>query len=243
MDAYSGKNLWNLTGLMTKLAIAEGYAVSIDGMDNQIYCFGKGQTAVSVVASPKVSAQGSSVLIEGTVFDQSPGAKDTPAIADAYMSPWMEYMYHQQPKPSNVEGVSVHITAIDPNGNFQDIGTVTSDADGVFGTMWTPPVPGVYKVTASFEGTNSYFKSQGTAMFAVSTASAAPIVTQTPIVTSPPTPTVAPTSTPIQPVSPSPTQAVNPPTSAEPTTTYIAIGAAVVVIVLVAAVLLLRRRK
>ncbi len=211
INAQTGAYIWNITGLMTKIAIAEGYAVSIDGMDNQIYCFGKGQTAATVLASPKVSVQGNSVLIEGTVTDQSPGAKDTPAIADDSMTPWMEYLYHQQPKPTQAKGVKVHITAIDPNGNFQDIGNVTSDSDGMFGIVWTPPVPGVYKVTATFDGSKSYFRSQASTMFAVSTASSA-VVTPTPVVTPPPTQTTAPTSTPIQPVSPSPTQAVNPPT-------------------------------
>jgi hypothetical protein len=62
-------------------------------------------------------------------------------------------------KPTNATGVPIHITAIDPNGNFQDIGIVNSDASGNYATMWTPPVPGVYKITATFEGSKSYWSS------------------------------------------------------------------------------------
>jgi outer membrane protein assembly factor BamB len=59
-----------------------------------------------------------------------------------------------------------------------------------------------------------------------------------------PSPVVpSPVVTPIQSISPLPTQAVQPPTSESPTTTYIAIAVAVIVIVAAAAALVLRRRK
>ena len=45
----------------------------------------------------------------------------------------MEYVYEQQPMPTNVTGVPVTITAIDSNGNFI-IGTATTDASGTFGS-------------------------------------------------------------------------------------------------------------
>ena len=61
--------------------------------------------------------------------DQSPGAKGTPAIADANMQAWMEYLYEQQAMPTNAKGVEVTLTAIDPNGNTH-IGTATSDTSG-----------------------------------------------------------------------------------------------------------------
>ncbi len=38
---------------------------------------------------------GTSVMITGSVTDQSPGAAGTPAISDEDMSAWMEYMYVQ----------------------------------------------------------------------------------------------------------------------------------------------------
>ena len=67
---------------MGTIAIADGYAVCLDQMDLQIYNYGKGQTATTVTAAPKVSTQGVPSL-EGTVTDQSPGATGTPAISDS----------------------------------------------------------------------------------------------------------------------------------------------------------------
>jgi hypothetical protein len=183
INAQTGEDLWNITGLMTKIAIADGYAVSIDGMDNQIYCFGKGQTAVTVSASPKVAAQGNSVLIEGMVLDQSPGAKDTPAIADGSMTAWMEYLYHQQPKPTDAIGVPVRLTAIGPNGNSEDIGTAISDASGMFKRMWTPTQTGAYTITASFDGSKSYWASSSQTALGVSAGTSAPTPTATPATT------------------------------------------------------------
>ncbi len=45
----------------------------------------------------------------------------------------MEYLYMQRPMPENAKGVTVKYTAIDPNGNFQDIGEATADICGNFG--------------------------------------------------------------------------------------------------------------
>jgi hypothetical protein len=244
VDAETGEGIWNITGLMTALSIADGYAVSLNCMDHQIYCFGKGQTATTVTVSPKIIANGGSILLEGTVTDQSSGAKDTPAISDEDMTPWMEYLYKQHPQPTDAKGVSVHLTALDPNGNLQDIGYATSNALGNFAISWTPPVPGLYTVTAEFEGSNSYYASEAGTSFVVSEASA-PAVTMP---TQAPTGTVAPsvyTSTSVQPVSSSPSQAEapQPATSATSTTAYIAIAAVVIIVAVVAAAVLLRRRK
>ena len=54
----------------------------------------------------------------------------TPAISDESMGPWMEYLYENQAKPTNATGVPVELTAIDPNGNYIQIGSVTSDLTG-----------------------------------------------------------------------------------------------------------------
>ncbi len=245
IDAETGKEIWNITGWFHQGAIADGYMAIMNVADNQLYCFGHGQTATTVSAPEVAVPKGAPVLIKGTVTDQSPGAKDTPAISDEDMSAWMEYLYMQQPLPKNAKGVSVHLTAIDPNNNFQDIDTVTTDAKGNYFASWTPPVPGLYRVTASFAGSDSYFSSDAETGFIVSEAAASPAVTPTATATQPPVTSVSPTpvQTPVQPISPSPTQSVNPPTSAEPTTTYLAIGAAVIIIVAAAGALILRRRK
>ena len=86
----------------------------------------------------------------------------------------MEYVYHQASKPANTEGVSVEITAIDPNGNFQDFGKATSDASGTFIFTVNPnmiPVPGTYQIIANFAGTNSNYPSSAEAGFVVNSES------------------------------------------------------------------------
>ena len=197
---------------------------------------------------------GSSVVIEGTVTDQSPGAKDTPAISDEDMTEWMEYLYMQQAKPEDAKGVQVKLTAIDPNGNYQDIGEVTTDLNGNFGKMWTPPVPGEYHITATFEGSESYWPSDATTYMGVTEAPspAQPIepeptepVPTEPVPTEPvptePVPT-EPAPTEPEPAEPEPTEPTEAPLFS---TTDLAIIAAVVVAVVIgiAAYWILRKRK
>jgi len=189
IDAMSGAKVWDISGFfMGTMPIADGYLIGHNGYDNQIYCFGKGQTATTVAASPKVSTSGSSVLIEGTITDQSSGAEGTPAIADEYMSEWMEYIYMQQSCPMMVNGVKVKLETLDPNGNFYEIATVTSDASGMYKVMWEPPVPGEYTIIATFEGSESYYRSYAETAIGVQEASAGgsiePEPTETPMITS-----------------------------------------------------------
>jgi hypothetical protein len=174
VNATNGQFLWSVLNFATtsSLPIVDGYMLSLNTYDNQIYCFGKGLTATTVSAPQNVQPLGASVLIQGTVTDQGPGqtclgipAAGTPAIADQFMSPWMAYLYEQSPKPMNAIGVPVTLSVFDPNNNTYVIGTTTSDILGNYNLLWIPPVPGVYKITATFAGSNSYFSSQaGTAM-------------------------------------------------------------------------------
>jgi hypothetical protein len=192
IDAETGNGIWNITGWYQLPLIADGYVVANNIADNRIYCFGKGVTKTTVSGPEIVQPLGTKVLIEGSVTDESPGTKSSlltarfpngvPAIADEYMSEWMEYLYMQQPLPAietipvpedEVKGVIVKLTAIDPNGNFQDIGETVTDLNGNFGITWTPPVPGEYHVTATFEGSNSYWSSDATTYFAVTEAPSA----------------------------------------------------------------------
>ncbi len=181
------------------------------------------------------------MLIEGTVTDQTPASKDTSAIADEDIQAWMEYKWADQAKPIDAKGVTVHLTAMDPNGNMQEIGDVVTDLYGSFAKLWTPPVPGLYKVIATFDGTKSYWGSSAQTAFGVSKAAA---VTAPPLVTPSPPPTTAapPTEVPSESPSASPTSAI-PPKEAAPTTTYIAIGIAVIIVIAAAAALLLRKRQ
>jgi hypothetical protein len=169
--------------------LADGYLVVPNAYDNQLYCYAKGRSAVTVSAPDTAIAKGSSVLFKGTVTDQSPGqtclgmpAAGTPAIADASMTAWMEYLYQQQPKPTNATGVPVEFFAVDANGNYRNIGSTTSDATGFYSFEWTPDISGKYTVYASFAGSEAYYSSQATTAFAVDEAAAtpAPAATQGP---------------------------------------------------------------
>ncbi|MCW4003691.1 MAG: PQQ-binding-like beta-propeller repeat protein [Candidatus Bathyarchaeota archaeon] len=170
INATSGEELWSTLDFggtqCNSFPAADGVFVSFNCYDNQIYAYGKGLSATTVSASPKVSVYGGSVLVEGTITDQSPGetclgipAAGTPAIADDSMSAWMEYLYQQQAMPTNATGVEITLDALDPNGNFVHIGTVTSDASGLFKKAFVPEVPGEYTIIATFAGSKSYYSS------------------------------------------------------------------------------------
>jgi hypothetical protein len=95
------------------------------------------------------------------------------------MDAWMEYIFHDRPKPADATGVPVKLHAIDPNGNYVPIGTVTSDLTGVYGLKFTPQVPGTYQIVANFEGSNSYGPSTAQTYMAVGEAPATPVPTST----------------------------------------------------------------
>ena len=187
VDGETGELLWDIYGWFQAGGPvgADGYMAAVNGYDMQLYCFGKGQTATTVSGSPEVSIHGSSVLIKGKVTDQSPGAKDTPAISDASMSQWMEYLYMQKQKPSNATGVEVTLYVIDSNGNYRPIGVTTSDTDGFYSFDWTPDIEGKYTVIASFQGSESYWPSRAETAFVVNGVEPTP--TSQPAVVLPPT--------------------------------------------------------
>jgi len=232
-SATDGTPVWTFPGWHVIQAIADGYLVSYNAEDNRIYVFGKGPSATTVTVSSQVVSKGSSVLISGTVTDQSAGQAGTPAIADKDMSAWMSYLKRQQPIPANAEGVPVMLTATGPDGSVITIGAVTSDMSGVFKKLWTPQIDGEYTITATFLGSDSYGSSYAETVMGVTAAPAAS-PSSTPIAT--PTPTATPTAT----VSPSP--APNP-QGGFTTEMYIIAAAVVIIIVIAAVAVVLRRRK
>ncbi|MCW4018591.1 MAG: PQQ-binding-like beta-propeller repeat protein [Candidatus Bathyarchaeota archaeon] len=258
LNESTGDLIWDISfyGDRMGMAVSDGYLMTYNIYDGQVYVFGKGPSAITIDAPMTAVQLGSSLVIRGQVTDECAGAqqlvaedkfKSVPAISDEDQREWMEYLYMLQPKPADAKGVEVHLTAIDPNGNHQDIGTVTSDALGNYAIDWTPPVPGLYTVKATFEGSKSYARSEEGTAFVVSDAAVAPVVmpTQQTGGNAAPSQTTT-TQIPSQSSAPSaaPTQAVQPPTSSGmPTTTYIAIGAAIVVIVVAVVALILRKRK
>src|SRR5690606_22901271 len=116
IDTNNGELVWDLLSYTGRIppAVADSHLVIWNSFDCQIYTLGKGQTETSVTISPKIAVRDSSVIIEGTVIDQSPGTKDpnrqarfpkgVPAVSDESMSEWMEYVYMQQIKPTNTSG-------------------------------------------------------------------------------------------------------------------------------------------
>jgi hypothetical protein len=68
----------------------------------------------------------------------------------------------------------VKLVAVGPNGNVIDIGTVTSDSDGMFKKIWTPSSEGEYTVYATFDGSDSYYSSYAGTALGVTKAPQAP---------------------------------------------------------------------
>jgi hypothetical protein len=171
---------------------------------------------------------GGSVLIQGSVLDTSLASSDAavtvkypngvPAISDANMSTWMDYLHMQNAtllnNPPNCNGVPVTLTAVDPNSNTINIGTVTSNGGGHFAYQWNPTTAGLYTIYATFGGTDSYFSSYAQSSATVSTA-----------------PTVSPTPTPVSGLA-----------TTSDLLTYIVVAIVVIVIAIaIATVLMLRK--
>jgi hypothetical protein len=97
------------------------------------------------------------------------------------MTAWMEYLYMQQPMPTNATGVEVVIEVLDSNNNYYEVGRTTSDASGLYSLTFTPEVAGKYTIIARFAGSESYFSSYAeTAMYVDNAATATPQPTQAP---------------------------------------------------------------
>ncbi len=196
INATNGQQIWTLSSITAEFgsisyAMADGYNTWFNGYDNSIYVVGRGPSDTTVQAPLTAITAGNNVVIQGTVMDISSGTKQTeqaadfpngvPCASDASMTAWMRYVYQQQPCPTNFTGVTVTLTAIDPNNNFITLGKATTDANGLYHFTWTPPsVPGTYLVTATFAGTNGYWGSDA----------------QTAMVVQSPAPTAAPTASP-----------------------------------------------
>ncbi|MDR1993515.1 MAG: hypothetical protein LBQ98_08520 [Nitrososphaerota archaeon] len=166
MNATTGEKIWEIPAFFASIAQADGILTGYDGYDNKLYAIGKGPSETTVSTPQTEVPLRTNVLITGTVTDQSAGqtclgypAAGTPAIADDNMGDWMAYLYKQQPKPTTVAGVPVTLSIVDPNGNYYVIGKTTSDINGQYSLSYQPEVPGIYTVTATFGGTNSYYSS------------------------------------------------------------------------------------
>lgn len=80
----------------------------------------------------------------------------------------MRHLHDNAPAPLNATVVPVFLQAMGSNGTIIDIGTVTSDMSGSFSTLWTPPAEScTYQIIATFEGSESYWRSYATTAIAV----------------------------------------------------------------------------
>jgi hypothetical protein len=224
INCTDGTLVWKLSQYSpTSIGIVgDGYFISWNSFDNQIYCFGKGPTATTVTAPDTAQPLGTQVLVQGTVMDKSGGTNQDvistrfpnglPCMSDADQEAWMEYAYQQQVKPADATGVEVSISVVDPNDNCYEVGTATSDDMGFYKLAFTPEVPGEYSIYATFAGSESYYGS---------TAETSIVVEDAPAATPAPTPTPAPM-----------------------TDTYVlGIGSAILIAVIIGFVLLLLRKR
>ncbi len=195
INVTDGKGLWNITGCMSPAAIADGYLVAGNTFDGYTYTFGKGKSETTVESPLTQVTVGDKIIIKGTVLDQSPAQPGTPCVSAASMNSWMDYLHMQQPIPIDVVGVPVSLDAVDPNGNYIHIATVTSDRSGTFGFSWTPEIAGQYAITATFAGDDSYGSSWAQTYVSVVDAPAATPTPTTSTISMPPVETYSAIST------------------------------------------------
>jgi len=175
IDDNTGEEIWHIAMSPLDKIVADGVLMCGNYYDGLLYAFSKGPTATTVSASPSVISKGSTVLIEGTVMDQSPAQPGTPCISRESMTEWMEFLHMQKPCPLDVTGVLVDLRAMRSDGSLIEIGTATSDYAGTFKYMWTPPDEDVYTISATFDGSESYGGSWATTGLGVTEAPPEPI--------------------------------------------------------------------
>jgi outer membrane protein assembly factor BamB len=184
INATDGTEMWKLLDFNQGLGLADGNIVTCDEYTNNIYCVGKGPSGLTVDAPKGGIIQGNSFTITGIVTDQSPGAvayakkfglvNGLPAVSDDSQQAFMQYIYEQQIKPTDVKGLPVKIDALDPNGNIINLGTTTSNANGFYSFQVNPDMltagSGTYQVIATFAGSNSYGSSNAESAFTINSA-------------------------------------------------------------------------
>ncbi len=173
IDALTGELVWEINGAFRqtrwggRAIIGDSIIATMDTYDQQIYAIGKGPSSMTLTTSDGTTSVNRPIMIQGTIMDVSPGTKSdelqlrfpkgVPAVCDKDMSEWMLYVYKQFPAPM-ATGVDIRIDAIDPNGNYVNLGQTTSDANGRFTFKFTPDKDGQYDIYAFFDGSASYYK-------------------------------------------------------------------------------------
>jgi len=220
INETTGKIIWNLPIGISGTAIADGYLLGTDTDNGMQYVIGKGQTSTTVTAPTTGVQLGNSILVQGSILDMSPGKPNTPAVADEDMNEWMDYLYGQNAtllnSPPSPEGVPVRLYAIGSDGTVTEIGTATSDSSGKYAMAWAPSKADTYKITATFDGSDSYFGSWSETALLINESA-------------------EPTSTPASALT---LEAIN----TMVTTNVVIVGAAIIIAIAIVGVLLLRKR-
>lgn len=187
LNATTGGFLWKIHGTrMAPGAASDGYLVAASNYDGFLYVLGKGTSATTVTAPQPQIALGQSVLITGTVMDQSPAQPGTPCVSADSMSTWMDYVHMQMPIDGlyhnvSLNGVPVTLTAIGSDGSVTDVGTVTTNGYyGTFSKAWTPAKQDTYTIAASFAGDGSYGSSSAATAISVGPAVQQPTTPEIP---------------------------------------------------------------
>ena len=196
LNATTGEEVWRIDGAFRQVhwggpaVLGDSIIATQDSYDQRAYGIGKGPSSTSAIIRNDVLALGSSVLIQGTVMDVSPGTEDyaikarfpngVPAVSDESMSDWMLYVYKQFPH-ADIVGVPVYVHVLDENGNYRNIGETTTDPNGFFSLAWEPDIPGKYSVIVSFAGSKAYYPSYAYTAFFVDEAPPSPEPTPEPL--------------------------------------------------------------
>jgi outer membrane protein assembly factor BamB len=190
IDVQTGDVVWKMTGGFRQTCwgghaiIGDSIIAFQDTYEQRVYAVGRGPSKATVTASPKSSEYGTSVIVEGSITDISPGTEEyaiaarfpngVPCVSEASESEWMKYVYMQFERPTNATGVPITISVLDANGNYRNIGTTTSDSDGYFSYSWIPDIEGKYTIYATFEGNAAYYASHAVTGIVVDPAEATP---------------------------------------------------------------------
>ena len=166
-------------------AIADGYLAYSDAYDCITYVVGKGKSQTTITAPDVTAPVGTGIVIKGSVLDLSTAQSGTACVSKESMTVQMEHLHWQLPITGiygneTIIGVPVSIDAVDPNGNFVHLETVTSDGySGTFGYTCHPTIAGQYTITATFAGDDSYGSSFATTYANVGDAAATASLTPT----------------------------------------------------------------
>lgn len=186
LNITDGTVVWSIDAfdVTSGPAIVDGVMTTLNAYDNQIYAWGKGPTKITVSAPSVGATTTAPITITGTITDVSAGASQEaqaarfpnglPCVSEESQNAWMEYVYMQQPKPTNTTGVPITLSVVDSNGNYRTIGTTTSNVYGSYSYNWTPDIPGDYTVIADFAGSESYYAASTSAAFYASEPAATP---------------------------------------------------------------------